>query len=234
MTPPDPKVAASLAAWLGERGLPVPSQWLEAADAVLPLVERFGPCVREGRWIAAICADRDFVDWLGEDGVVYHDVDEDEPLIPIATSVALYGARRSFWEEARGSLGDGLFDPWVDFETTDPAVVAALGLPRADAVSDRLCERFRGGDFAACVVHPSSFVERGKTRVYARDVASLIARVVAVASRPEARGVAITVFGWPNQRTGDVTRALAAALPDHTVRERNDYIGPLEPSDFVR
>jgi hypothetical protein len=36
------------------------------------------------------------------------------------------------------------------------------------------------------------FGERGKTRLYARGVASLIARVVAVASRLEARGVAIT------------------------------------------
>jgi hypothetical protein len=234
MKPADPKVASNLAAWLGERGLPVPAPWLEAADAVFSLIEKFRPCTREGRWIAAVFADRDFVDWLGDDGVVYHDVDEDEPLIPIAASIAIYWARWSFWKEAMENLGDRIFDPRVDFETTDPALVAALDLPRVDAVSDRFCERFRDGDFVACVVHPSSFVERGKTRIYARDTAALIARVIAIASRPEARGIAITVFGWPNQRTGDVTRALAAALPDHTVRERNDYIGPIEPSDFVR
>lgn len=234
MTSPEANESARLAAWLGARALPCPQPWLEAADAVLALVEKLRPCQREGRWIAAILADRDYVDWLGDDGVVYHDVDEDEALIPIAASVAVYRARRSFWKEAHGSLGDGLFDPRIDLETTEPAVVAALELPRVDAASDRFCERLRGGDFVACVVHPSSFVDRGKTRLYARDLPSLVARVVAVASRPEVRGVAITVFGWPNQRTAGVTRALKAALPDHAVRERNDCVGPLEPSDFVR
>lgn len=217
------------------RGLPACPAWLDfdrETGAISRWIEDQPPEEREGRWLAVIEWDRDCIAWLGDDGAVYHDVDSAPALVPVATTTAVYLARGDFWQEVRAALGDRYADPWIDFESTDPAVVAALGLSRVDAASDGWCERLRGGDFAACVVHPSAFVQQGKVRLYGRELPALIERAKAVASTPALQGIGLCVFGWPNQRTGDVVRALSAALPN--VRERNNYIGPLEPSDFVR
>jgi hypothetical protein len=221
--------------WLRARGVPACATWLDfdrTTGAITRWRDEQPPEHREGRWHAAIECDRDCIAWLGDDGAVYHDVDGPPMLVPVATTTAVYLARGDFWQQVRAALGDACRDPWVDFETTAPGLVAALGLERVDAASDAWCERFRGDGFAACVVHPSAFVERGKVRLYAGELPALIARVRELAARPELLGVGISVFGWPNQRTGDAVRSLAASLPH--VRERNNYIGPLEPSDFVR